>query len=65
MRQVRLRLDPQSARVCEVWIKALSINGRPLMPDVLSRWVQQGAEGVRTTPDVGVVMSALMPWLSN
>ena len=62
---MRLQLDPQTARVREVWVKALSINGRPLLPDVLSRWVQQGADGVRAAPDVGAVVNALMPWLSS
>lgn len=65
--QVRLRLDANSALVREVWIKALTFNGRPLVPDVLSRWVQQSA----TTSvnggnfDVAGLMRALLPFLNS
>ena len=48
--QVRLRPDEATGAVKEVWIKALSINERPLLPKLLSQWVQQGGAGAQVRP---------------
>ena len=64
---VRIRMDPQTGYANELWVKAIAINGTPLLPAVLSRWVQASAGGAPTkrSTDVGGIMSALLPWLSN
>jgi hypothetical protein len=66
--EVRLRPDAQTGAVREVWVRSLSINDRPLLPALLSRWVRQGAEGgVAVAPDVArdaqTIVEALLPWL--
>ena len=59
---VRLRPDPQTGRVREVWVQALSVNGTPLLPELLSRWVETAARG----PDANAaeIWRALTPWLN-
>jgi hypothetical protein len=67
--EVRLRPDPQTAAVREVWVKSLSINERPLLPKLLEQWVQQGrgrpAASGDVARDVRAVVAALLPWLSR
>ena len=60
---VRLRPDPQTGRVREVWVQALSVNGTPLLPELLSRWVETAARG----PDANTaeIWRALTPWLNR
>ena len=66
--QVRLRPDEATGAVKEVWIKALSINERPLLPKLLSQWVQQGSAGGASAAvgrDVRTMMAALLPWIQG
>jgi hypothetical protein len=70
--EVRLRPDAATGAVREVWIKALSINGRPLLPSLLSQWVQQGSvvppmggASDDVARDVRTVLAALLPWLQR
>jgi len=62
------RLDTATGMLTEVWIKALAINGRPLLPALLSRWVQQASEPPSAAPppwgDVSAFLSVLVPWIS-
>ncbi|KAL1518769.1 hypothetical protein AB1Y20_003053 [Prymnesium parvum] len=65
--EVRLRFDSTSALVQMIWIKDISVNGRPLVPEILSRWVKQSADESRPggSPDVSSLMRVLLPWLSR
>ena len=66
--EVRLRPDAQTGAVQEVWVKSLTINERPVLPGLLSSWVQRSADGgTIVAPDVArdarAILEALVPWL--
>jgi len=68
--EVRFRPDPATGAVREVWVKALAINERPVLPGLLSSWVQRSADGADiVAPDVArdarAIFAALMPWLRS
>ncbi|EOD19052.1 hypothetical protein EMIHUDRAFT_448897 [Emiliania huxleyi CCMP1516] len=64
---LRLQLDGASGRVREVRIEAVSVNGRPLLPRVLSDLVRGAAPpGGGADPGGGgfeAVLASLAPWL--
>jgi len=65
--ELRLQLDGASGRVREVRIEAVSVNGRPLLPRVLSDLVRGAAPpGGGADPGGGgfeAVLASLAPWL--
>lgn len=66
--QVQLSLEPGSGLVSEAWLRAVSINGRALLPSLISQWLKQaadrGAQGTASIFSLTSLLSALLPWLS-
>uniref|UniRef100_A0A7S4BIP1 Uncharacterized protein n=2 Tax=Chrysotila carterae TaxID=13221 RepID=A0A7S4BIP1_CHRCT len=65
---VRLELSPRTGLIQEVWVKSVEINGRPLLPKLLSQWVQRGAQAQDSAisiPSVGSILASLLPWLTG
>eukprot|EP00965_Chrysotila_dentata_P237855 6202162-Pleurochrysis_carterae.AAC.4 len=65
---VRLELSPRTGLIQEVWVKSVEINGRPLLPKLLSQWVQRGAQAqdsAMSIPSVGSILASLLPWLTG